>query len=61
MKKRELEKRLRKEGCHLLRHGGNHDWWQNPLTKACQPVPRHAEVNEQLARHIIKVLTEPGK
>ena len=44
-------------GCVFIRHGGNHDWYQNPRTKISQPVPRHREVNERLARHIIKMLS----
>jgi len=32
------------------------DLYQNPITKACQPVPRHSEINENLARSIIKKL-----
>ncbi len=57
MKRIELIKRLKKSGCLLIRHGGNHDWYQNPETKACQPVPRHREVVESLAKHIIKKLS----
>lgn len=44
-------------GCVFIRHGGNHDWYQNPHTKISQPVPRHREVNERLAKHIIKMLS----
>ncbi|RKZ04182.1 addiction module toxin, HicA family [Candidatus Fermentibacteria bacterium] len=54
MKRIELIKRLKESGCLLIRHGSNHDWYQNPETKACQPVPRHREVVESLAKHIIK-------
>ena len=39
-----------------MRHGGKHDWYQNPVTKACQPVPRYTEINEYLARAIIRKL-----
>jgi len=53
----ELIKRLKKSGCLLIRQCGNHDWYQNPETKACQPVPRHREVVESLAKHIIKKLS----
>ena len=31
-------------GCVLIRHGGNHDWYQNPITQVSQPVPRHKEI-----------------
>lgn len=44
-------------GCVLVRHGGSHDWYTNPQTKQSQPVPRHAEINENLAKHIIKKLS----
>jgi len=58
MKRRELIRRIEQLGCKLIRHGGRHDWYQNPNTGVCQPVPRHLEVNENLARHILKKLEE---
>ena len=33
-------------------------WYQNPKTGACQPVPRHREINEYLAKHVLKKLSE---
>jgi mRNA interferase HicA len=56
MKRRELIKKLEKMGCVLIRHGGKHDWYQNPATRVSQPVPRHREINNYLADHIIKML-----
>lgn len=56
MKRRELIKILTEMGCVLVRHGGNHDWYTNPQTKRSQPVPRHNEINETLAKSIIKKL-----
>lgn len=56
MKRRELVERLEAQGCVLIRHGGKHDWYQNPRTRMAQPVPRHFEINEHLARHILKKL-----
>lgn len=56
MKRRDLIKRIEKAGCILIRHGGKHDWYQNPRTKVSQPVPRHREIKEYLAVHIIKML-----
>ncbi|MEK7289958.1 MAG: type II toxin-antitoxin system HicA family toxin [Planctomycetota bacterium] len=56
MKRRDLIKHIEKMGCILIRHGGKHDWYQNPKTKTSQPVPRHNEIKEYLARHIIKML-----
>lgn len=56
MKRRDLVRALEEMGCALTRHGGKHDWYTNPKTKQSQPVPRHNEINEQLAKHIIKKL-----
>ena len=58
MKRRELIKTLENMGCTLVRHGGRHDWYTNPNTKQSQPVPRHNEINEHLAKSIIKKLAE---
>ena len=56
MKRRELIRRLEEFGCVLIRHGARHDWYVNPDTKQSQPVPRHNEINEHLAKSIIKKL-----
>ncbi len=58
MKRRELIKRLKEMGCTLVRHGGNHDWYTNQKTKESQPVPRHTEINENLAKSIIRKLSD---
>jgi mRNA interferase HicA len=56
LKRRDLIKEIETMGCVFIRHGGKHDWYQNPTTKVSQPVPRHGEINENLAKHIIKKL-----
>ena len=56
MKRRELARRLTAAGCVLLRPGGRHDIYPNLATGKKQPVPRHTEVDEHLARHIRRVL-----
>jgi len=58
MKRRELIRTLEEMGCVLGRHGGKHDWYVNPRTKQSQPVPRHNEINERLAKSIIKKLKD---
>ncbi len=58
MKRRELIKRLEVMGCVLVRHGGKHDWYTNQITKQSQPVPRHKDINENLAKSIIKKLSD---
>jgi mRNA interferase HicA len=57
MKRTDLVRQLVNLGCELIRHGGKHDWYQNKETKACQPVPRHREIEENLAKSIIKKLS----
>jgi predicted RNA binding protein YcfA (HicA-like mRNA interferase family) len=52
-------KKIEALGCTFIRHGGRHDWYQNPRTKISQPVPRHREINEHLARHILRMLANP--
>ena len=58
MKRKDLIKKLEKTGCVLIRHGGRHDWYHNPRTKVSQPVPRHREIKDTLAKHIIKILKD---
>ena len=56
MKRTDLIRALEQMGCILLRHGARHDWYHNPTTKASQPVPRHREIAESLAKHILNML-----
>jgi len=57
MKRIELIKKFVERNCQLIRHGGNNDWYQNQKTKVLQQIPRHREINEFLAQHIIKMLS----
>ena len=57
MKRKELIKRITAVGCVLVRHGNRHDLYRNPKTNKKQPVPRHIEIDEDLAKHIIKELS----
>jgi len=52
VKRRELERRLGDLGWIFLRHGGNHDVWTDG--ERLEYVPRHAEINENLARKILR-------
>jgi mRNA interferase HicA len=58
VKRRDLLKALEQMGCVLVRNGSRHDWYTNPTTKQSQPVPRHNEINENLAKSIIKKLSD---
>ncbi|NLN02432.1 MAG: type II toxin-antitoxin system HicA family toxin [Lentisphaerae bacterium] len=57
MKRSDLISRLETMGCVLLRHGGRHDIYHNPETGNSEPVPRHREINEMLARRILRRLS----
>lgn len=57
MKRQELIKNLMDAGCVYVRPGAKHDLYMNPKTGKKQPVPRHREIDENLAKHILKILT----
>lgn len=52
MKRRDLIKRLEKAGFVFVRHGGNHDVYKRGSDE--EQVPRHTEINEMLAKAIIR-------
>jgi predicted RNA binding protein YcfA (HicA-like mRNA interferase family) len=56
VKRDELVRLISAAGCVLLRHGGRHDIFHNPRTGQKQAVPRHREIDEVLAKHILKYL-----
>jgi mRNA interferase HicA len=61
VKRTDLIRRLTELGCILVRHGGKHDWYRNPGTGVSQPVPRHREIKDHLARQIISKLSNNGE
>jgi len=56
MKTNELIRKLKKAGCWFYSHGGNHDWWQSPITNQKFQVPGHGsqDVGPELKRSIQK-------
>jgi mRNA interferase HicA len=56
MKRVDLIREIERLGCILIRHGARHNWYQNLDTKVSQPIPRHREITDSLARHILKKL-----
>lgn len=56
MKRTDLIRRLEEAGCVLIRHGGKHDWYRSAKSGMSQPVPRHREIADSLAEHILKKL-----
>jgi mRNA interferase HicA len=56
VKRDALLRHLRRHGCQLLREGGRHSWWHNPTQNKRSAVPRHNEINDDLARKICRDL-----
>ena len=54
MKRQKLEKILIEYGWYFKRHGGSHDIWTNG--EATEYIPRHREMNEKLAKKILKTV-----
>lgn len=52
MKRRDLIKKLEQAGFKLSSHGGNHDIYKRGTDE--ETVPRHKEINEILAKKILK-------
>ena len=59
MKRTALLQLLRRHGCHLKREGRSHSLWINPTNGVVEAVPRHAEIDEHLARKICRGLNVP--
>ena len=56
MNRSQFVRQLKQDGCVLLRAGSRHDIYFNPKTGLKQPVPRHTEIDNALAKHIRKYL-----
>jgi mRNA interferase HicA len=56
VKRRDLIRHLEQQGCVMLREGANHTIYVNPAVKKTSSVPRHTEINNDLAKKICKDL-----
>jgi mRNA interferase HicA len=52
VKRRDLEQKMTELGWRFLRRGGRHDVWTDGERE--EAVPRHREINETLARAILR-------
>lgn len=52
MNRNELIRKLERGGFSFERHGSNHDIYSREKEK--ETIPRHKEINEKLARAILK-------
>ncbi|MCD8147533.1 MAG: type II toxin-antitoxin system HicA family toxin [Clostridiales bacterium] len=59
MRYSELEKKLKKAGCTILREGANHCIWYSPITGKRFPVSRHK--TEEIPKGTLKsILRDAG-
>jgi mRNA interferase HicA len=59
VKRRALIQHLEAHGCTFLREGAKHELYQHIANHARSTVPRHTEINADLARKICKDLGVP--
>ncbi|MBI2481018.1 MAG: addiction module toxin, HicA family [Planctomycetia bacterium] len=61
MKRQQLTRHLRRQGCALLLEGAKHSRWINLRDRTKQAtVPRHTEIEDYLARLICRQLGVPS-
>lgn len=56
MKRKDLIRHLEKNGCEFLREGGNHTVYVNRMERKVSTIPRHREIDKNLAKRICKDL-----
>jgi predicted RNA binding protein YcfA (HicA-like mRNA interferase family) len=54
LKRIKLLKEISKYGAVFVRHGASHDVYENPRTNKSTQIPRHSDINELVAKAIIK-------
>lgn len=59
MKRRDLIRYLKRQGCELLREGRRHSGYVLRAQRTCTTVPRHREIDEFLGQKICKDLGIP--
>ena len=60
MKQRDLKKKAEEMGWYLDRQGANHEWWTDGKGNF-EAIPRHNEINEILAKKILKAMAKKLK
>ncbi len=56
MKRNKLIKHIESFGCYLLRQGGNHSIYYNPINARISTIPRHSDIKIFLIQKICKDL-----
>ncbi len=57
MNKLELIKKLEDSGYKITKYGLLHTWYSNEVTQKSQPIPKDAEIDDHLVKHIIRQLS----
>ena len=60
MKRHAVDRWLSRHGCHLVREGARHSWFENPALRRRSAVPRHPEIKDELVRKICRDLGIPA-
>ena len=61
MKRGDFLKILEKRGVEFLRHGSNHDIYIHKITRKRIAVPRHGEIENDLAKIILSELSKQSE
>lgn len=56
MRRGDLLRHLREQGCQKIREGAKHTIYRNPVSGKTAPVPRHHEIGRLLVRRICSEL-----
>jgi predicted RNA binding protein YcfA (HicA-like mRNA interferase family) len=59
VKRRALVRHLEEHGCEFVREGANHSVYINRAARRTSTVPRHTDINDDLAKKICKDLDVP--
>ncbi len=59
MKRRQLIRHLKANGCQFLREGGRHTIYYNPAIRKTSAIPRHNEIVDILVKKICQDLGIP--
>lgn len=59
MKRQPFIHDIEQHNCKLLREGGKHSIFYNPANMQTSAIPRHREINDFLAKKILKDLGVP--
>ena len=59
MRRRDLIRHLVNHTCRLVREGGDHSIWENPVNNRRTSIPRHREISGFTAMRICRQLGIP--